>query len=182
MSTHKKNPSTYRFCFLWLCPRPCTEFVSRALFELMFLLLLLLFLMIWFSLLLFLRLLFCWIFVAASNRSFSESPMTRKFGKRIQQVFTEQDPDIPWHLHSSRISACTCCTKKIKKREFVINSMALVSRFYSNKIRDSKEKCFKFVKLNWQELIWSLTSLQKKLQHDSMTSLSTEWKWIQSTR
>lgn len=56
--------------------------------------------------------LFTWMRVAWSNRSLMESPMTRKFGRRIQQVFTEQDPDIPWHLHSSRISSCTCCKNK----------------------------------------------------------------------
>lgn len=106
---------SYRFCFLWFCPLTWTEFVSRALFVFAkFRLFLRLFLMIWFSLLFLILLLFC-TFVAWSNRSFRLSPMTRKFGRRIQQVFTEQDPDIPWHLHSSRISVCTCCNNREKR-------------------------------------------------------------------
>lgn len=110
--------ASYRFCFLWFCPLTCTEFVSRALFVFVFvvakfLLFRRLFRIIWFSLLFFMPLL-TWTRVAWSNRSFKASPMTRKFGKRIQQVFTEQDPDIPWHLHSSRISACTCWNNKEK--------------------------------------------------------------------
>lgn len=45
---------------------------------------------------------------APSKRSFKLSPTKRKFGKRIQHVFTVHEPDIPWHLHSWRISDCTC--------------------------------------------------------------------------
>lgn len=113
---------SYRFCFLWFCPVLWTEFVSLALFEFcaMFWFLLLL-LVIWFSLL-FLWLLLTWTRDAPSNRSLSESPITRKFGNRIQHVFTEQDPDIPWHLHSSRISAWTCCKKKEKWRLIIERS------------------------------------------------------------
>lgn len=111
-SIEKASHFSYLFCFLWFCPTLWTEFVSLTLFEFcaMFLFLLLL-RVIWFSLL-FLRLLLTCTRDAPSNRSFSESPMTRKLGKRIQHVLTEQDPDIPWHLHSSRISCWTCCKSK----------------------------------------------------------------------
>lgn len=102
------NLFTYRFCFFWFCPLLCTELISRTLFEFPgTFLFLLLFLVNAFSLL-FLRLLLTWTLDAPSKRSFSESPITLKFGNRIQQVLTEQEPDIPWHLHSSRISAWTC--------------------------------------------------------------------------
>lgn len=46
---------------------------------------------------------------APSKPSFNASPTDRKLGSRIQHVLTVQDPDIPWHLHSWRISVCTCC-------------------------------------------------------------------------
>lgn len=107
-SSHYRWSFTYRFCFLWFCAPLLTELVSLTLLEFwaMFLFLRLL-LVIWFSLLL-LRLLLTWTLDAPSNRSLSESPITRKFGNRIQHVLTEQDPDIPWHLHSSRISDWTC--------------------------------------------------------------------------
>lgn len=55
---------------------------------------------------------------APSNRSFKLSPTIRKFGNRIQHVFTVHDPDIPWHLHSWRISLWTCCEKRRKKKTF----------------------------------------------------------------
>uniref|UniRef100_A0A182UEV7 Uncharacterized protein n=1 Tax=Anopheles melas TaxID=34690 RepID=A0A182UEV7_9DIPT len=42
---------------------------------------------------------------APSNRSFSMSPIVRKLFSRIQHVFIVHEPDIPWHLHSCRISA-----------------------------------------------------------------------------
>lgn len=45
---------------------------------------------------------------APSKRSLMLFPMSRKEGSRIQQVLTVQLPDIPWHLHSRRISCCTC--------------------------------------------------------------------------
>lgn len=60
---------------------------------------------------------------APSKRSFKLSPTKRKFGKRIQHVFTVHEPDIPWHLHSCRISDCTCCNRRLEKgREFEINA------------------------------------------------------------
>lgn len=54
---------------------------------------------------------------APSNRSFKLSPTIRKFGKRIQHVLTVHDPDIPWHLHSCRISLWTCWNQTKIKRE-----------------------------------------------------------------
>lgn len=53
---------------------------------------------------------------APSNRSFRLSPTNRKFGKRIQHVFTVHEPDIPWHLHSWRISLWTCYLFAKKKK------------------------------------------------------------------
>ncbi len=53
---------------------------------------------------------------APSKRSFKLSPTVRKLGNLIQQVFTVQEPDIPWHLHSWRISDWTCCNEKEKLR------------------------------------------------------------------
>lgn len=38
------------------------------------------------------------------KRSLRKSPTVRKLGRRIQQVRTVQEPDMPWHLHSWRIS------------------------------------------------------------------------------
>lgn len=58
---------------------------------------------------------------APSNRSFRLSPTTRKLGNRIQHVLTVQLPDIPWHLHSCRISACTCCYVSITDRSWEFN-------------------------------------------------------------
>lgn len=68
---------------------------------------------------------------APSKRSFKLSPTKRKFGKRIQHVFTVHEPDIPWHLHSCRISDCTCCNRRLamrkkeekkRQKEFEINA------------------------------------------------------------
>lgn len=58
-----------------------------------------------------LRLLLTITFEAPSNLSLRLSPMCLKLGSRIQHVFTVQEPDIPWHLHSCRISVCTCCER-----------------------------------------------------------------------
>lgn len=54
---------------------------------------------------------------APSKRSLRLSPTIRKLGKRIQQVLTVHDPDMPWHLHSCRISVWTCylCAGEEKK-------------------------------------------------------------------
>lgn len=49
---------------------------------------------------------------APSKRSFKLSPTMRNVGNRIQHVLTVHEPDIPWHLHSWRISAWTCCKWK----------------------------------------------------------------------
>lgn len=51
---------------------------------------------------------------APSKRSFKLSPTIRKFGKRIQHVFTVHEPLIPWHLHSCRISLWTCWNENKK--------------------------------------------------------------------
>lgn len=69
---------------------------------------------------------------APSKRSFRLSPTIRKLGKRIQHVFTVHEPDIPWHLHSWRISLCTCYREREKERE-----------------RDGKHFNFVFVKWFW---------------------------------
>lgn len=45
---------------------------------------------------------------APSNLSLRLSPIDRNTGSLIQQVFTVQDPDMPWHLHSCFISDWTC--------------------------------------------------------------------------
>jgi hypothetical protein len=49
---------------------------------------------------------------APSKRSLRLSPTTLKLGSRIQQVLTVHEPDMPWHLHSWRISDWTCCKRK----------------------------------------------------------------------
>lgn len=142
------SQNSYLFCFLWFWPFRCTEFVSLRLFEFdaMFLFLRLL-LVIWFSLLLFLRLLLTWTLDAPSNRSLSESPITRKFGNRIQQVLTEHDPDIPWHLHSSRISDWTCCKRK---RKIEIN-------YWKKKIFSRSSKAINFTSRACQVAEWVLS-------------------------
>lgn len=66
---------------------------------------------------------------APSKRSFKLSPTNRKFGKRIQHVFTVHEPDIPWHLHSWRISDCTCC-KEIEIRKKIINLIFFILTLY----------------------------------------------------
>lgn len=53
---------------------------------------------------------------APSKRSFKLSPTIRKFGKRIQHVFTVQLPLMPWHLHSWRISLWTCWNGRKRKQ------------------------------------------------------------------
>lgn len=78
-------------------------------------------LLIAFSLLLFRKLLVTMTREAPSKRSFRLSPTTRKLGNRIQHVFTVQLPDIPWHLHSWRISDWTCCNEK--REIFSFNSI-----------------------------------------------------------
>lgn len=46
---------------------------------------------------------FCSASVAPSNFSFKTLPTFRNGGMAFQQVFTSQDPETPWHLHSTRM-------------------------------------------------------------------------------
>ncbi|TNN78547.1 hypothetical protein EYF80_011142 [Liparis tanakae] len=45
----------------------------------------------------------CSTSVAPSNFSLMTLPTLRKGGMAFQQVLTSQDPDTPWHLHSTRM-------------------------------------------------------------------------------
>lgn len=47
--------------------------------------------------------------VAPSNFSFSAWPTWRKGGTARQHVFTSQEPDTPWHLHSTRMCVRIAC-------------------------------------------------------------------------
>lgn len=92
---------------------------------------------------------------APSKRSFRLSPIIRKFGKRIQHVFTVHDPDIPWHLHSWRISLWTCCKKK-RKKNVLINWKRFLFCFGTMKLLkiDTIHVYSKQTANNWTELNW----------------------------
>lgn len=68
---------------------------------------------------------------APSNLSLRLSPTILKLGKRIQHVLVVHEPDIPWHLHSWRISDATCCNKS-KKRKTLKNKLKSFCNMFIN--------------------------------------------------
>lgn len=78
---------------------------------------------------------------APSKRSFSRSPTTRKLGRRIQQVFTVHEPDIPWHLHSCRISDCTCWKREREDIDIINRWKIIYDRGDLNREEDGRALC-----------------------------------------
>lgn len=122
---------------------------------------------------------------APSKRSFRLSPTKRKFGKRIQHVFTVHEPDIPWHLHSWRISDWTCCKLNEKKRKKI--NKILISHldvFLNRKWSINLKYRYKLLELfipfyKFQYLIGSKKKKKNNLKNESLFHWITSISWLQ---